>query len=57
MSELRVTRVRAIVGVPWRLRLRYWWLLRRLTPAQREALDAFDRELERRVLYGDERPS
>jgi hypothetical protein len=57
VSELRVTRVRAIVGVPWRLRLRYWWLLRRLTPAQREALDAFDRELERRVLYGDERPS
>lgn len=43
---------RAIVRVPWRIRLRHWWARRRMTPAQRALAEVFDAKLHDEWLSG-----
>jgi hypothetical protein len=45
-----VQKVRSNVPVPWRLRLRHWWMMRRLSPRQRELMREIDETVERRFL-------
>jgi hypothetical protein len=47
---VETVRVRVIVRVPWRLRLRHWWLMRRLSRGLRELVREIDGEIERRFL-------
>ena len=48
-------RTKTTFKASWRQRLRYWWWLRRLDSDTREALEKFNREMDRRLIFGEDR--
>lgn len=52
--RITVTRHKSYLPrLPWHVRLRNWWWYRRLKPAHRAAVDAADKALMNKFLYGN----
>jgi hypothetical protein len=53
MTRVATARVKSSIKVPWKLRLRYWWMRKRMSPESRRLMDMISEELDRKILFGE----